>query len=58
MLDTPLVKAAKAVMDAEPRFFRSRLIELVAMAAQGVYREHSLAIRPPSVSRVPRIRET
>jgi len=31
VLDTPLVKAARAVIDAEPRFFRARLIELAAL---------------------------
>ena len=38
VLDSLLVKAAKAVIDVEPRFMRTRLIELAAMVAQGVSR--------------------
>jgi len=34
LLDTPLVKAAKAVIDAEPRFMRARLIELAILIAR------------------------
>jgi hypothetical protein len=34
VLDSPLVKAARAVMDADPRFMRARLIELAAIVGQ------------------------
>jgi hypothetical protein len=33
VLDSPLVRAAQAVIDAEPRHVRARLIELAAMVA-------------------------